>query len=384
MMNQTEDRPTVVEAYIEGSLLSLISVTAMFGNLSMWLIICRTRDLRTYTNYFILSLSLADLFVAVVNMPVTVITLFMRGWIMSDSACKVFGYLNMLTLVTSVMSLCNISINRYIMVCRPIHFKSIYTKWKSAAMIAACFGTSVLLSSPPLFGWAEYSFIQIQSFCFCDWTKAPSYAFFMIGTCFGIPFSVMTVCNIQIFRRVRASKKRVSAFNKTNNDETLTKHQRKTKNCFSSNDDHDKMFVVSKRISKEMSLSASNELYSAVDEVTVVVDGETACAFNNNENHKTLKKELRKVRQKARAEEIRLATALAVVVVVFVICWLPYCFSMLISIYNPLAAPRAFHMGTLLIGYANSCCNPVIYGVMNKKFADGYHRLYCSKCIRGR
>lgn len=140
MVNKTDDGPSVVEAYIEGCLLSLICVAAIIGNLSMWLIICRTRDLRTCTNYFILSLSLADLLVAVVNMPVTVITLFMEGnWVLSDSACIFFGYVNMLTLVTSVMSLCNISINRYIMVCRPIRFKSIYTKLKSAAMIAGMY-----------------------------------------------------------------------------------------------------------------------------------------------------------------------------------------------------------------------------------------------------
>ncbi|KAH3689254.1 hypothetical protein DPMN_192484 [Dreissena polymorpha] len=36
-----------------------------------------------------------------------------------------------------------------------------------------------------------------------------SYAFFMIGCCFGIPFIVMSVCNVLILRNVRASRLRV-------------------------------------------------------------------------------------------------------------------------------------------------------------------------------
>ena len=78
-----------------------------------------------------------------------------------------------------------------------------------------------------------------------------------------------------------------------------------------------------------------------------------------------------------RKEEHRLAMSLIVVVIVFVICWMPFCISMLIMIFAKTPVPREFHMFTLLLGYANSCCNPIIYGLMNKRFAAGFKDLYC-------
>ena len=78
-----------------------------------------------------------------------------------------------------------------------------------------------------------------------------------------------------------------------------------------------------------------------------------------------------------RREEHRLAMSLIVVVIVFVICWLPFCVSMLIMVFAKTHVPREFHMFTLLLGYANSGCNPIIYGLMNKRFAAGFKDLYC-------
>lgn len=157
-----------------------------------------------------------------------------------------------------------------------------------------------VISLPPLFGWAAYAYIPIQSFCFCDWTLAPSYAIFMISCCFGLPFSVMTVCNILIFYSARKSNKNTKYF-------TTTKEKKKD----------------------------------------------------------------------AQTKELRLASILLVVVIAFFISWCPYCISMLLSIYAPGVAPRGFHMFTILVGYANSGVNPIIYGVMNRSFRNGFKQLYC-------
>ena len=100
----------------------------MLGNTCIWIIICKSKELRTITNVFILVLTTADLLVAAANMPVTILTIFSDEWILSEQSCVIFGYSNMLTLVLSVLSLCNISINRYLMVCKSVYFKTVYTK----------------------------------------------------------------------------------------------------------------------------------------------------------------------------------------------------------------------------------------------------------------
>ena len=94
-----------------------------------------THDTCSSDDMFILGLSAAGILVSRANMLLTVVSIFTREWPLSDSACVVFGYINMLTLVTSVMALCNISINRYFMVCRPSKFQDIYTRRNAIFMI---------------------------------------------------------------------------------------------------------------------------------------------------------------------------------------------------------------------------------------------------------
>lgn len=121
--------------YFEGLFLIIVCISAMIGNVCMWIIICKSKELRTSTNAFILGLTTADLLVAAANMPVTILTIFSGEWILSEQLCVIFGYSSMITLVLSVMSLCNISINRYVMVCKPIYFKRVYRKRNASLMI---------------------------------------------------------------------------------------------------------------------------------------------------------------------------------------------------------------------------------------------------------
>ncbi|XP_052224827.1 D(2)-like dopamine receptor [Dreissena polymorpha] len=200
---------TTASKVIETIVMILIMIITTVGNVCLWVVVLRSRALRTLTSMFILGLSTADILVGVVNMPITVYTIIKGRWEFSHSACVVFGFLNMIILVTSVLSLCNISINRYVMVCYPQMFNHIYTVKNAVPMVIGVVIFSILLSLPPLIGWSEYVYTPSHSFCFADWQNIMSYAFFMIGCCFGIPFTVMSVCNVFILRTVRASRLRV-------------------------------------------------------------------------------------------------------------------------------------------------------------------------------
>lgn len=127
-----------------GLYLIIVCTSALLGNICIWIIICKSKELRTITNVFILVLTTADLLVAAANMPVTIITIFSGEWILSEQACVIFGYSNMITLVFSVMSLCNISFNRYLMVCRSIYFKTVYTKRNAILIISGNYSVITL------------------------------------------------------------------------------------------------------------------------------------------------------------------------------------------------------------------------------------------------
>ena len=106
---------------------------------------------------------------------------------------------------------------------------------------------------------------------------------------------------------------------------------------------------------------------------------------DSNTETNDVKKRLSKIpSNKVKAEDIRLALALAICVVCFFISWFPFCISMLIGIYAPDAVPAQFHLWTLLIGYSNSCMNPVIYGIINKRIGRGFKDLFCRLCNKDR
>lgn len=55
--------------------LMVFPLLTLFGNILVILSVCRERSLQTVTNYFIVSLAIADLLVAVVVMPFAVYVL---------------------------------------------------------------------------------------------------------------------------------------------------------------------------------------------------------------------------------------------------------------------------------------------------------------------
>ncbi|KAK2163621.1 hypothetical protein LSH36_76g02002 [Paralvinella palmiformis] len=190
-------------------IIAAISLLAFVGNLSLWIIVLRDRQLRTVSNWLVLGLSAADLFVSTVNMPFIMFNLWMGQWVLAEWSCMTLGFFSMVAFISSVLSLASISWNRYMFICRPNRCKSVYTKGKTLAMIAGIWLTAAILAMPPLLGWGRYAYIPTQSICFCEWKTSVSYTFFMVGVCFGGPCSVMAFCYVKILQEVRASKRRL-------------------------------------------------------------------------------------------------------------------------------------------------------------------------------
>jgi hypothetical protein len=77
--------------------------------------------------------------------------------------------------------------------------------------------------------------------------------------------------------------------------------------------------------------------------------------------------------------EIHLTLSFLVVILVFVVCWFPFCVTMFISVHSTEQIPRSADITTIMLACLNSCCNPIIYGVMNHKYRVGFAQLFCCK-----
>ena len=317
-------------AIIEAFILVIICAVSIFGNITLFVILTRRKTLRTIANGFLLNLAFADLLVSVLNMPITVVTIVKQRWIFGDRACKLLGFTTMLSFVSSVMSLAMIAINRYFYVVRWKSYHSIFTPRRSVLFVGIVWLMCVLLSIPPLFGWAEYRYIPGKSYCFVSWSSDVYYMYFMLTICFFGPLSVVFVSYFNILKFTREAKRR------------LNRHSKKKK---------------------------SQE------------DTQTAQGNDIPVNQK------RRTRFNMTQDEVKITNTLLIVVAGFLACWTPFAITMFIDVYSPFSLPRSVDIGTLLLGYANSMCNPLVYGIRNQAFRREMFRLYAgcgSKCLRSR
>ena len=100
--------------YILGSVFTLLSIWSIFGNMLVLVIVTRYKRMRTRTNLLLANLATIDLLTGLLAIPFSAITAFNGGWVLSDTACQVNGFLNALFAAASIHTLMYIAIHKYL------------------------------------------------------------------------------------------------------------------------------------------------------------------------------------------------------------------------------------------------------------------------------
>ncbi|XP_047426848.1 somatostatin receptor type 5 [Mugil cephalus] len=81
---------------------------------------------------------------------------------------------------------------------------------------------------------------------------------------------------------------------------------------------------------------------------------------------------------KRRKSERKVTRMVVIVVAVFVFCWLPF---YALNIINLLVSLPSDYQGlyyfVVVLGYANSCANPIVYGFLSDNFKRGFRKALC-------
>ena len=351
----------------EMTILCFICLAAFIGNVSLFLIVYKNPNLRTITNMFILNLAAADILVSVLSMPVTMVTVVKEHWAFGHTACVVLGYFTILSFIASVMSLGMIAINRYFYIVKWNTYTINFTKTKALLYAAGVWFVSMFLASPPLFGWAEYRFIPGKSYCFVYWPSNVYFMYFMITVCFFGPLSVMAFSYYNILNFTRNLKMKVDVSRDNLTPPPLKQQQKPEK----TNKEKTAPFIIDldgdeiERAQIEMrnfdNPSITVEVYSEADRVkTLQIKSQLSSS----------------VKWKLSPEEEKMTNTFLLVLALFIICWAPFAMTMFFDVYYPRPLPRAINIVSLLLGYLNSMCNPILYGMRNSAFKQGFVNLY--------
>ncbi|XP_037080102.1 muscarinic acetylcholine receptor DM1-like [Pollicipes pollicipes] len=130
----------------------LVSVTVV-GNIMVMVSFHIDKQLQTISNYFLLSLAVADFAIGLISMPLYTVYLVMGRWVMGPAVCDTWLALDYLASNASVLNLLIISFDRYFSVTRPLTYRARRTNRRAAAMIASAWGVSLVLWPPWIYAW---------------------------------------------------------------------------------------------------------------------------------------------------------------------------------------------------------------------------------------
>ncbi|KAL5274751.1 hypothetical protein ACFFRR_001053 [Megaselia abdita] len=183
---------TVIQEDNYWALLAIILVVVTAGgNILVCLAIAWERRLQNVTNYFLMSLAITDLMVAVLVMPFAILTMF-KGYFPLDSEyCLVWICLDVLFCTASIMHLCTISVDRYLSLRYPMKFGRNKTRKRVVLKIAFVWLLSIAMGLPlSLMYSADANNLLVNGTC-----QIPDPVYKLVGSivCFYIPFKVMFV-----------------------------------------------------------------------------------------------------------------------------------------------------------------------------------------------
>uniref|UniRef100_A0A1L8DK94 Putative muscarinic acetylcholine receptor n=2 Tax=Nyssomyia neivai TaxID=330878 RepID=A0A1L8DK94_9DIPT len=117
------------------------------GNILVCLAVALDRKLQNVTNYFLLSLAIADLLVSLFVMPLGAIPGFLGYWPFGMTWCNIYVTCDVLACSASILHMCFISLGRYLGIRNPLATRHRSTKRLACIKIALVWVMAMLISS---------------------------------------------------------------------------------------------------------------------------------------------------------------------------------------------------------------------------------------------
>ncbi|XP_023862872.1 RPE-retinal G protein-coupled receptor isoform X1 [Salvelinus sp. IW2-2015] len=159
-----------------GSCLLVEGLLGFFLNAVTVAAFLKIRELRTPSNFLVLSLALADMGISA-NATIAAFSSFLRYWPYGSDGCQTHGFQGFVTALASIHFIAAIAWDRYHQYCTRTKLQ-----WSSAITLAIFIWLfTAFWSAMPLIGWGEYDYEPLRTCCTLDYSKGDSnYASYLI------------------------------------------------------------------------------------------------------------------------------------------------------------------------------------------------------------
>ncbi|KAM8881228.1 D(3) dopamine receptor [Synchiropus splendidus] len=411
-------------------LYSLLILAIVFGNVLVCLAVLRERSLQTTTNYLVVSLAVADLLVASLVMPWAVYLEVVGGaWLFSRLYCNVFVTLDVMMCTASILNLCAISIDRYTAVVMPVLYNTTHRSRKRVfAMITTVWVLAFAVSCPLLFGFNTTDDPLVCSI------SNPDFVVYSSVVSFYLPFVVTLLVYIRIYVFLRMRRKRIT-FSQASSKVLPGSTPPSVETCLQEDTAKAKQDLSPIRIkvqSVEPSVESKPNFLSGclwrkrpktgpVDNSMPPVDTQNYCSIShascgpteldldqeqredaaanggnaqppvrmscevkdlsNGRTHTSLRAVPHSFTSNQRfrsmhAREKKATQMLAIVLGVFLICWLPFFVTHILNTHcRTCYLPPGLYSAFTWLGYVNSALNPIIYTTFNIEFRRAFIKI---------
>ncbi|KAM4805148.1 5-hydroxytryptamine receptor 6 [Urocitellus parryii] len=317
--------------WVAAVLCVVIALTAAANSLLIALI-CTQPALRNTSNFFLVSLFTSDLMVGLVVMPPAMLNALYGRWVLARGLCLLWGAFDVMCCSASILNLCLISLDRYLLILSPLRYKLRMTPPRALALVLGAWSLAALASFLPLLlGWHELGHVRAPAPGQCQLLASLPFVLVASGLTFFLPSGAIcfTYCRILLAARRQAVQ-----------------------------------------VASLTTGMASQALETLQVPRTPRTGGESA--------------DSRRLATKHSRKALKASLTLGILLGLFFVTWLPFFVANVAQAVCDCISPGLFDVLTWL-GYCNSTMNPIIYPLFMRDFKRALARLLpCPHCPQQR
>lgn len=335
----------VVELVVTTIIMILIALVAVLGNLLIIIAIIWNKRIRTVPNLLFLNLAVADFFQGLISVPLRLTEQLNQSDIRPLIPCLVVIPLTIVFYSASNLNLTVISLDRFVALYKPMHYKNIVTPCKVTTTVLISWIISFFLALLPVMGWGPKSDVHLVDICLFSTTLTKEYLFLLFTVINFVVLVILGITNIYILNTARKQIRRI--------------HVAKVPALEPTTD----------------SMSTVNQTAGSNSPTVSKRSGVSFASFRRRAHANA-------TRFAARSER-KAAKVVLYIVGLFVVLTVPITVIDILNVFDAnVYVPLLLIKVTACMAYSNSCLNVFIYAGYNKEIRDTFVMMYLRfKCF---
>lgn len=339
------------------AVIGLICLAAVGGNILVMIAYSQDAKIQnTVSNLFILNMSIADCLVGLVVLPVHTTELLLDYWPFGKIFCQLYISLDYSTSLVSILMVTLISLDRYWLVTKKIRYRDFQTRRQVKTMIAVCwlcvfgFYLTVAFAWEPIVG---ETVIDYAHECDLAGLYNATFSTTMLFVEFVVPLSMIVTFNIIVYSNI---SRRARGLPKKRKQQEIPQS-------------------ISESVSSK--LGDNNGSDSDITQTTTTSKSASCLTIASTNSKQSIKSKNHSEKETEFRRHRKAAITLAVIVVIFVICLLPYYVT---SIWFQFCEDEdcisdLVWMVANYVLWCNASINPFLYALTIIHFRRNFYRL---------